>query len=159
MVSENKKDLLEKYWKGETTVAEENWLRQHLKDLPNADDPEAEQLFKQLDQFAELSLDPAFGENFMDSVAEPTTKIIPIWKRFYSIAAGLVLLIGCCFVISIYLQPAPAPVLAAEEDPEKAYQMATEALLLMSSKLNTASEYTAELSRFNDAAEIIKNEQ
>lgn len=155
MGSENNKYLLAKYWKGETSIEEEQLLRQQWGDLP--EDPESTQLFQQLDQFSNLSLGPEFGESFMRSVRKEKAKTIPLWKRFQSIAATLILLIGFCAIIAIYFKPEQSQVLAVEEDPEKAYQIATEALMLMSSKLNTASEYTAKLDYFNDATAIIKD--
>ena len=158
MASKNNKALLEKYWRGETSAEEERLLRRQLDEFPGTFDPEEEQLFRQLDQFSNLSLGVEFGQEFMQTVTTQEARRIPIWKRLQSIAAVIILLVGLSAVIAIYFKPQPSPILAAEEDPEKAYQMATEALMLMSSKLNAASEYTAELDRFNDAAEVIKKE-
>jgi len=145
------KKLIEKYWAGETSEAEEQWLFSKENTFPA--EAEESKYFEQIGQYRQLDSGKDFSYLFADEAQDRQSPIIPLF--FWRVAA--VLLIG--FSLYFLYQPMdlnePEAVLVAEEDPEKAYEVTRQALLLISQKLNKASELTVALDKFEEAKEKI----
>ena len=127
-------NILEKYFQGETTIAEENQLKEYFSS------PDVAQ---HLEQYK-----PIFGY-FSQVKQQKSTQEIPLKTKrrnvaWLSIAASIVILLG----IGTYLfmsQENTAPVVAQSElgtydDPEEALKATQKALSLLSSNVNVGIE-------------------
>ena len=156
----NKKYLLDKYWKGETSASEERDL---LQTIASIEDLSAEEkaYFNQIEQFAQLSLNEEFENSIIEKIEREEKpsfrRIIPAF--YWKIAAAVLLLLSLTFLFFPYQKTEEPALLAMEEDPEKAFEITKQALLLVSAKLNKASEITVALDKFNEAQERIKVEK
>lgn len=127
-------NILEKYFQGETTIAEENQLKEYFSSSDVA---------QHLEQYK-----PIFGY-FSQVKQQKSTQEIPLKTKrrnvaWLSIAASIVVLLG----IGTYLfmsQENTAPVVAQSElgtydDPEEALKATQKALSLLSSNVNVGIE-------------------
>ena len=151
-----KKQLLEKYWRGETSPEEEIRLRAIV---PHLDEVASEEkiYFEQLDQFSELSLDETFDIDYLEQQSSTKTKIrsLTFFQNIRKIAAAALILLSLA-VMTYRMMDQKAPVLAEEEDPQKAFELAKQSLMLISSKLNKGATYTYELEHFELLQEKVK---
>jgi len=127
-------DILEKYFQGETTIAEENQLKEYFSS-PN--------VAQHLEQYK-----PMFGY-FSQVKQQKSTQNIPLKTKkrnvaWISIAASVVILlsIGTYFYVS---EKNTAPVVAQSElgtydDPEEALAATQKALALLSNNVNVGIE-------------------
>jgi len=127
-------DILEKYFQGETTIAEENQLKEYFSS-PN--------VAQHLEQYK-----PMFGY-FSQVKQQKSTQNIPLKTKkrnvaWISIAASVVVLlsIGTYFYVS---EKNTAPVVAQSElgtydDPEEALKATQKALALLSNNVNVGIE-------------------
>ncbi len=151
MEANKQSDLAKKYWEGKTTPAEEKAL---LNSSLNGLEGEEQMHFKQLKQFSELSLDTAFEQALLAKIEQEKLSLIRplipsvVWK----VAAAVVIGLATYFLY----QPMPMTeettqiIALEEEDPEKAFEVTKQALLLISAKLNKASKVELPLGKFEE---------
>ncbi|MDX1476950.1 MAG: hypothetical protein R3301_04560 [Saprospiraceae bacterium] len=147
-------ELLEKYWKTETTVEEERELRNYFVLHPeHADQTTAYFLF--------LKLESGIESPRVLPPVEVTRR--PVIIRLMAVAAVILLLITAGIFIERERQNSTD--LAQEEittndsfeDPNAAYAEAKEALLLISQKLNASKKQAqAQIARATPYTEILK---
>ncbi len=153
-----KKQLLEKYWAGETSLEEEAWLRQQM---PSFDELSTEEnaYWQKLDQFESLSLDEAFSMEAIETASAKTAfkAQLPWYKNIRRLAAA-VLVIGLLgtAINSIMNQEQQVIEIAAEQTPEEAFEIAKQSLMLISSKMNKGVDCTTSLEKFDQLKEKIK---
>lgn len=154
METKKQSEIVEKYWKGESTLAEERTLlSSNLKGV----EEEERNHFETIKQFSDLTLGADFEADFLEKIS---TNDAPIRLLMPS----LLLKIAAIFVLglSLYFLYEPMQVLeepteiAAIEDPEEAYEVTKQALLLISEKLNKASAVDVGLDKFETARNKIK---
>ncbi len=160
MDSSKKARLLDKYWKGNTSLSEEKALLKQMESIENLSEEESA-YFKQIQQFSQLSLDEEFSISIIQKTEEKKTdKTQRILPPFYlRIAAAILLFLSLIFLFFPYQKTEEPPLLAMEEDPKKAFEITKQALLLVSAKLNKASEVTVALDKFNEVQDRIKIEK
>ena len=161
MESQRIDEWLEKYWKGETSLEEEAQLRRYFQEQePPAHLRSVAALFQHYD--APPALDAGFDERLKPHLREE--KAVPMWPNLLKIAAVVALfLLGALWVKHAYLDaPAPTPVAVAPdtyEDPERAYEEAKQALLLVSSLMNEGTQHLTKLEEFDEAQQTIKSQK
>lgn len=145
-------DLLDKYWAGETSLQEEQELRdyfasnavapEHLlyRDLFTTFSQENKDEIIDFDAFAKVKL-PETEESKEEQLFNKKT-----WKGL-AIAAGFSLLIA---VGAGYQQDQAQPDLGTYESPEQAYAATMEALELVSKKFNNGRENLAPAAQVNE---------
>ncbi|RLD21923.1 MAG: hypothetical protein DRI69_02685 [Bacteroidetes bacterium] len=131
--------LLEKYWAAETSVVEERELRQYFILHPEHTDAHtAYFLLLQEESEVEASIRP---ESINPAILRP------LWKRVVSIAAAIALVATAGFLIQNQLSQNKTMHQSAEvyteQDADKAYAQAKEALLLVSRKMNATQSKAA----------------
>ncbi len=160
MEAKKQSELAKKYWEGQTSNLEEKAL---LNSQLNGVEEAEKAHFEQLKQFSNLSLDASFEDELMDKINQEkqavVRQLIPsfVWKVAATVVIGL----------STYFLYQPMPVveemtqIAAleEEDPEKAFEMTKQALLLISSKLNKASKVDLPLNKFEETRAKIQEKE
>lgn len=138
------KIILEKYWNGETSIAEEKALRHYFsKEEIDPDLLPYKDLFTYYNTAKEAELDASvptlLGQSSAQEAKVVKLKRFSLWKN---IAAAVLLLISFSLLYSTFNQPTKEERLAkywAEKeikDPVLAYQKTKAALQLVSQKLN-----------------------
>lgn len=150
----NREEIIERYWKGETTLEEEAWLKE------NGDIHPLFQYTRAMgDRSSKLSLEQII--NSQDSAVQHAqeAKVVHFNRWIARIAAGLLILAAVTFLIKTEgKKPEVSPVYAETyENPEQAYEEVREALLLVSSKINKTSDQVAkQISKAEPYTEIFK---
>lgn len=129
-----------KYWEGKTSVEEERILKNHLK---NETSKSMEQLY-----FAEIENRKAIKSTKHFSI--PKRKTIGFWK-ISSVAATIAILIALTLNYGNFNKKDQFLV----EDPQQAYEISQQALMLISTQLNKGKTYTAQMDKINEVKQII----
>lgn len=152
---ENKERLLEKYYNGETTLAEEQWLKKHVFE---AEETVEQLIFKDLDALKQ--------QHTKSNI--PNKKEQNIRMRFITVcslvAAAVVVLfvwnpLGSYFRANVFETKIGKEILVSNtgegtiEDPEVALEQAQKALAFVSEKLNTGIENIDHLNKLNQVKE------
>lgn len=158
--------LLEKYFEGNTSLTEEEQLkdfyRRHHELTPELEQYRA--VFAYFDTAAAPQLSDDFSRRLEDRLqtstahGSGTARIIPLTLR--RAAAAVLLLLASWFGYQYLLTPEPEPQMAQAEavsDPEEAYALLEDALLLASNKLNRGADHaTREMQHAHKATAIFR---
>ncbi len=129
------KELKQKYWEGNTSVEEERLLKKHFnKQTPSG----MEDLF-----FAELEKQKSKNSTTSFSIPQNKTKIL--WQ-LSSAAATIIVLIALAIGFNKYNYNNEYIV----NNPNEAYEISRQALLLVSSNLNKGKTYTTKIDKINN---------
>lgn len=137
--------LIDKYFEGETSIAEENELKTYFSSLDVA---------QHLQQYQ-----PVFGY-FSQAKAEEFKAEIPLNTKkrnvavWLSIAASFVIMLGVgtfMYLNTIEEAPATATAYGTYDDPEKALAETEKALALVSEHLNTGIESVSYINEYNNS--------
>ena len=144
--------LLNKYWEGQTSVEEEREIRQYFElHRDHADSTTA--YFLMLSDEGEVEA-PFTPELPLEA------KTRPMWVKVMSIAASVLLIVFAGITISKYSVPETAPQSAntyVVEDPDEAYEVARQALLLVSTKMNQSQvKASSEVNKVTPYTSILK---
>lgn len=169
MEAEDIRRLLEKYEAAETSLEEENVLKDYFKREKNIPDDwmPYKLLFDWKDKVHSSQLSDSFSERLkeqIDSSEQSTPDSISVRiLRFnpftrWGIAASLMIAFGLWFIIQERTKHTPEPNWAVDEEtfdsPEEAYKQTMEALAFVSTKMNKgrikASESLGKLKRLDD---------
>lgn len=158
MEPKNIEKLLEKYWKGETSSAEEKELKNFFSNEPVPTHLKKEAaLFTYYSNESVIKIeDPGFDQKLINKIQ--SIKISEFsWLK---IAATFLLLFASIFMVYKLSEQAPEEEIADNtviyEDPEIAYQETKKALLMISAKLNAPKKFTNEISKIDEASELFK---
>ncbi|MEP4532307.1 MAG: hypothetical protein ABJ004_04425 [Cyclobacteriaceae bacterium] len=136
------KELQEKYWAGETTLAEEAELKAYFKSNPS------------------LTAQGRYFQAVNTKAKKPgVTFKHPRragWKSRWSVAAAV--LVGI-MTAAIVIQDSRSGDNFLVEDPKEAYEITRKALMMVSSGLNEGKTYSKEIGHINKAEQIISDEE
>ena len=135
--------LLDKYWKGETTLAEEKRIQLYFEEQKT--NGLTRDYFEGIARMKEMKYQ---GET-------PGFKI-KFDRRWYSLAATLIigLMVG---VIALREIPKEDPYLV--EDPQKALEITKNAFQMISNNLNQGKKYSNEINKINKSKQILENKE
>ncbi|HKL02018.1 MAG TPA: hypothetical protein VJ911_00025 [Cryomorphaceae bacterium] len=155
------KTLEDKYWKGETNLAEEQELRTYVTSNRDKVSQRLWDLFSTAGKLREAKLDDEFETEFWDAVSNNSERHNGTYQSFHFMryaAAGIVFL-GLAIGFYTLLDredEAPNTILSTSthiedtySDPEKAFEEAKKALFFASEKLNKGVEPASEIKRFH----------
>ena len=150
------KQLSEKYWKAETTLEEEKKLIKNITSSNDPLDPQEVEYFKTLEQFSKARLNDDFDKKFFEGIRESETKTIRFYHhKWIQMAASVILVIGMAGGIHFQKQRE----LARQQEARAAFEIAKNALFLVSDKMNRGNEYTMEgLKKFEETHQKIKTQ-
>lgn len=131
--------LNEKYWAGETSLAEEKELKAYFKKNPS--------LAKDGRYFADLNKQQQV--NPAHSFSHPGRRRTQTWM---SMAAAILILITVGFFV---FQNENKQDQFAVQDPQEAFEITKASLMMISEGLNKGKTYSQELNKINEAKEII----
>jgi hypothetical protein len=164
MDSKGMKELLEKYWKCETSLAEEQQLRQYFK---NGDIPEALKetaaLFQYFEESKKKSVsDISFEGDIMGKVSAPVkkTRVVRLFYNTMRIAAGLaVVFVATWFIRTEVRKATPQEIVDTYDDPKLAFEETKKALMMISRSFGTAETQAKKIDMFNEAREEIQKKK
>lgn len=157
-----KKQLLDKYWKGETSQEEELWLKANISSLEGELTKEERAYFEQLNAFATLSPEEVFDMTLFGESSEKEAKVVRVsfYQQLRKIAVVALLLIavgGGTYFMNLADESPIANAVTAEEDPREAFEVAKASLLLISQKMNKGVTHVNALEKFDLAHEKINS--
>jgi hypothetical protein len=147
MKTEEVKQLLQRYFDGESTDAEEHSLESYFQS-ENVDSEVAEyaEFFGGISELAAIADDPTIEEDVMDYILETEnrekTRYRSMWKTVTGIAASIIVVLGGFLLF----QEQQKSYEDTFNDPEQAYAYAEQTLQFVSGKYNKG---LAELSNFD----------
>ncbi|HEX5168810.1 MAG TPA: hypothetical protein VFW11_06530 [Cyclobacteriaceae bacterium] len=161
MDSKRIEELLSKYWNCETSLEEEQSLREFFNGGTIPDQfREASLLFQYFQHQKKKSVgDLAFDENIPAEPKEDKGKIRKFNLVYNSlrIAAGIaVLMTAIWFVRSEIRQNTPQEMVDTYNDPQLAFEETKKALMMISKSFGTAEEQAKKINLFNEAQEQIE---
>ena len=133
-------ELIEKYWRGDTSLEEEQTIKLHFGQNPSLTNDG--NYFRYLTKQKEMT--------FKES--KPESKFKKTW-----LSAAVTVTIGLITAILVFNDANKDPF--AEEDPEKAFQVTRQALMMIGAGLNEGQSHTMELSKFNKAKEELQEKE
>ena len=152
--------LLQKYWNCETTLEEEQQLRQYFRDEAIPEQwKETAAMFRYFEENKKKSLnDVAFDSHVMATVQTPKRgKMVKFFYNTMRIAAGVtVLLTATWFIRNEVRKTTPQEMVDTYDDPKLAFEETKKALLMISKSFGTAETQTKKINMFNEAQEEIK---
>jgi len=156
------KKLEEKYWKGETSLEEEQELKRIAAENPDRLSPYLSELLasvkKEADDLA-VSLDASFDREFWSSLETKDAKVIGLRFRkhdFIRIAAAAVVVVAMGLGLWYGLEEQPTEMAQTTKDdtyenPELAFKEAQKALAFASEKLSRGAEPVSKIKKFHQA--------
>lgn len=150
------RQLAEKYWKADTTVADEQELKKHITSSDDSTmDPQEVEYFKTLEQFSSIKLDDDFEDRFFAKI-ENDKPSIPLFRRqWIQIAASILLAVGIAGGMGFHTYKERQ--LARQQEAREAFEIAKSALFLVSEKMNKGSQYTMDgIRKFEETHQKIK---
>ena len=156
MDSKKIESLLNKYWDGNSTPEEEEWLGQLVrgnKEIELGDEDRG--YFEMLNKYRTQYLPDSFELAVLNRIKENQRR--GKMRRFFSIAAvGLIFLTGGFILVqeSVTDQNRVAELQEARE----AFELTKQALFVLSSELNRGASFTQELEQFDETFEKLKSQ-
>ena len=161
MDSKELERLLAKYWACETSLEEEEMLRDHFRKASATDETrDAAALFAYFDmqRKAELS-DATFAQSVVDMPPRKTRSLDRLIHGSLRIAAGIAVLVTAVWLVRSEIRKnTPQEMIDTYSDPELAFEETKRALLIISRGFGTAEEQAKKLDLFNEAQEKIRND-
>lgn len=158
------RELLDRYWEGDSSLEEEAQLRSFFsanrQELP-ADLKEAASLFSYFAAEADLTLpELPVMETMTVRMSPPPVKNRP-WQHWMKYAAIFLMAVGIGYAFRSFQLRQQRILMAYVEqdtynDPEKAFAATQKALQLLAKNLNKGTSQVQKLSYFNEAAEKVK---
>ncbi len=164
MDSNSLQELLKRYWSGDSTLEEEQQLRDHFR---NADVPEhlreTAALFRYFDETKKKSLtDVAFDRTVIEKIDRPpkSGKVVSIVYNAMRIAAGVaVVMVATWFIRNEVRKSTPQEVVDTYDDPKLAFEETKKALMMISKSFGTAQQQAKKINMFNEAQEEIQRKR
>lgn len=155
-------ELLDRYWNAETSLEEEQELREffirstipeHLKETAT--------LFHYFENNKKRSLnDAAFDGTVLSKVNTPKqSKVVKLVYNTMRIAAGVaVLVVATWFIRDEIREVSPQVMVDTYDDPKLAFEETKKALQMISRSFGTAESQAKKINLFNDAQEEIQKQ-
>ena len=167
MTTQQIKELLEKYFAGDTSLDEEQTLRHYFTGRSVAPELQTYRpLFAFFEKAREEQLHPAFEDRLigqLDRGSQPTARIRPMYAFALRIAAAVALLIGLYFLVPLATTDHHGDAMAINWDKyepaseEIALEETKAALKLLATKLNRcAKAATAEINKMEKVSKPLK---
>lgn len=159
-------ELLNKYWNCETSLEEEQQLREYFRGNQIPEQwKETAPLFRYFDAHKKKTLnDGAFDAALMKKINTPPPskgKVVRIFYNTLRIAAGVSVLVVATFLVRNEIrETTPQEMVDTYDDPKLALEETKKALMMISKSFGTAEEKAKKINMFNEAQQQIqKNEE
>jgi len=161
MDSSKLQQLLQKYWSGETTLEEEQLLKDHFQQAEVPDKlREVAAMFRYYEQTKKNALnDIAFDRTLIEKVTGKSKqgRMRSLVFNSMRIAAGVVVVMAATWFIRKEIrQTTPQEVVDTYNDPKLAFEETKKALMMISKSFGNAEEQAKKINMFNEAQEEIQ---
>ncbi len=155
--------LLQRYWNCETTLEEEQLLRDYFSRQPVQDKyQEAAALFQYLEKQRSQQLKPVFDSNLKVRLRQPqgaTGRIRFLVFNAMRIAAGVAVLLAAVYLVRQEIRHEnPVAMEDTYTDPEQAFEETKKALMMISKGFGNAEQQVKKISVFNRAQEKVQGQ-
>jgi hypothetical protein len=155
------KELLEKYWKCETSLQEEDMLRRYfqLEDIPQ-DLRKYSDLFRYFSDGREKELDGSFDDRIIRMIGNRKSGRQRFLSTLYKIAAAVLLILSFVVIHERVIKVKDQAKQVVEDtfkDPEKALAETKKVLFFVSEKLNRGKAEAEKLNKFKKAENLVRN--
>ena len=163
MDSNEIKQLLEKYWNCETSLEEEQQLREYFRgnNVPEAL-KEMSELFRYFEMQKKDSLIQTFDGEVMKRIKEerPQGKVVKMMFNVARIAAGLVVVVAATYFVREEIRKSYPPEIAdTYSDPKLAFEETKKALMMISKGFGKAQKETRRINLLNEAEQKIQRKE
>jgi hypothetical protein len=162
MDSDRLNDLLSRYWNCETTLEEEQQLREYFRgnEIP-PQLTETAALFRYFDAHKKKSLpDPAFDAGVLQKINAPKKgKMLKLFYNSMRIAAGVAVLVMAIYLVRNEIRTSNPNAVTDESDPKLALEETKKALLMISKSFGNAEEKAKKINMFNEAKEKLQKKE
>jgi hypothetical protein len=155
-------ELLERYWSCETSLEDEQLLKEYFQSGAVADKhQEVAPLFRYFGESKKKSLnDSSFDGRVMKNIQPKQGKTIRLFYNAMRIAAGVsVLCVAIWFMRTELRSSTPQEVVDTHTDPQLAFEETKKALMIISRSFGKAEEEAKKINLFNEAKEGIQNKE
>jgi hypothetical protein len=153
--------LLEKYWACETSLEEEQLLRDHFRKTEATDATrDVAAMFAYFDTQRRRDVDDPVFDQRIHNVAKPGLPMLNrVVRNSLRIAAGIAVLVAAVWLVRTEIRKeTPRVMVDTYSDPELAFEETKRALLMISRSFETAEEQARKLDLFNEAQRQIRSE-
>ncbi len=158
MDSKKLEQLLQKYWNCETSLEEEQMLRDYFR---NENVPKQEKetalLFQYFEQQKQQSVNEHFDKALLGQLKKPKGKVTNLVQTSLRIAAGIAVLVAAVFFVRQEIRKNDT--LAMEDtydDPQKALEETKKALMMISKGFGRAEMQAKKINLLNEAQDKIQ---
>ena len=162
MDSKQLEQLLEKYWNTETSLEEEQQLRDFFrgKNIPEGMKETAE-LFRYFDHQKKVQLkEPSFDGDVVRKIntARPAGKTASMYYNYARIAAGVAVVIAATYFVGQEVRKSyPSEEVDTYSDPKLAFEETKKALMMLSKGFGKARHETEKIKLFNEAEQKVQS--
>ena len=158
MDSKKLEELLQKYWDCETSLEEEQQLREYFKgnDIPELG-KEAAVLFNYFEQQKNKAVNEQFDESVLGQLKKPKGKVTNLVQTSLRIAAGVAVVVAAVFFVRQEIRKGDAVAMEDTfDDPQKALEETKKALMMISKGFGRAEQQAKKINLLNEAQDKIK---
>lgn len=162
MDSKNVEELLARYWNCETSLEEEQALREYFANQEaDGSRKEAAAVFGYFARERAQEMDEAgLKASLRKPLGVKQSKLMRVLHNSLRIAAGIVvLMVAVWFVRSEIRRSTPQELVDTYSDPELAFEETKKALLMISQGFGTAEQQAKKINLFNEAKQQIQNSE
>jgi hypothetical protein len=137
MDSKKLEELLQKYWDCETSLEEEQQLREYFRgEVIPEQGKEAAQLFHYFEQQKDKAVNDQFDKTVLGQLKKPKGKVTNLVQTSLRIAAGVAVLVAAVFFVRQEIRKTDAVAMEDTfDDPQKALEETKKALMMISKGL------------------------
>ena len=163
MDSDKIEELLNKYWKCETSLEEEKQLQDFFRGAGVPSQlKETASLFRYFDAHKNKVLtDISFDRNVVEKI-RPSAKgrMTALVYNSMRIAAGIIVLVVAIWLVRMEVRKStPAEMADTYNDPQMAFEETKKALMMISKSFSTAEEQAKKINLFNEAQQELRKEE
>ncbi len=153
------KVLLEKYYKGETSLEEEKILREYFskEDVGPEFISDRDIFMHQVQENENIGNIPDISDEIWKSLSSPEEykekKNSKLTYLFLRIAAGILILVGSYYILGDQVLNTDQNVADTFSEPEMAYEQAKETLLYVSALLNNGTDHLEPIHKINEGTQ------
>jgi hypothetical protein len=150
--------LIKKYWDCETSLEEEERLREWFRthEVPERF-RETAKLFSYFDEQKQKATGEHFDKHIVRNLSELKGKTVSLWQTSLRIAAGIAVVVAAIFFVrEEFLETQH---ITAIEDPQKALEETKKALMMISKGFSTAEEQAKKINVLNEAEDKVKDKK
>lgn len=158
MDSKNIEELLNKYWNCETSLEEEQQLRDYLQgsNVPDQHNDTAV-LFRYFGEHKKKSLNEGNFDARIVKTITPKNKIVKLFHNSMRIAAGIAVLMVALWFVRTEVQKNSQQTADTYDDPKLAFEETKKALMMISKNFGKAEQEAKKINLFNEAQKEILN--